>query len=84
MNVSKKRPAGILFYRTTPLNNVEILLQHRQYKKKGTYYYWYEDLGGKMDKCDKTIYDTAIREASEESNCAFVISKIPIDILKLL
>ena len=28
----------------------------------------YEDIGGRVDKQDKTIYDTVLREANEETN----------------
>jgi 8-oxo-dGTP pyrophosphatase MutT (NUDIX family) len=53
------KAGGILLYRKTE-NNIHLLL----IKSRGKY----EDIGGRVDKHDKTIYDTVVREAIEETN----------------
>lgn len=58
------KAAGILFYRVLEDNAVELLL--RNSKEKG-----FADLGGKIEDCDRDIYDIAAREAWEESNKVF-------------
>jgi hypothetical protein len=60
--------AGIIFYRIGG-EKLEFLIQHKQ-DKKGRW--WYEDLGGKIDPIDDDVFDIASREASEESNAAFI------------
>lgn len=60
--------AGIIFYRYVN-NDIEFLLQERYDKKKKNL--WLEDLGGKSEPSDNSIYDVAAREAAEESNGAF-------------
>jgi hypothetical protein len=68
MNV-KINPAGVLFYRRNQdTNKKEFLLQKRIYKKK----IYLEDLGGKQESYDNSVYDVASREAAEESNGAFL------------
>ena len=67
------KSAGIIFYRYNPHNNnIEFLLQKRQHKNNKIYY---EDLGGKKDPIDRNLEETAAREASEESNAAFLMVK---------
>lgn len=52
---------GVLFYRIKPITNeLEFLMM----KNRGRY----EDLGGRVDCKDKTIFDTIAREVEEESN----------------
>lgn len=60
------RACGILFYKKTEENKYEFLMIHNFVRK------CYEDFGGKIDrKIDSTIYETAAREAEEESNGIF-------------
>jgi hypothetical protein len=57
------RAGGILFYRFTNKGQVEVLLSNKNNR--------YEDLGGKTDSIDKTIFDTISREVQEETNGLF-------------
>jgi len=60
-DISKPITAGgLLLYKIDKLGNLKLLL----IKKKGMY----EDIGGKIDLGDKTIYDTVAREVGEETN----------------
>lgn len=60
--------AGIIFYRSRKNGNgIELLFQ-----RKADRHAWYEDLGGKAGPEDPTIEHVAAREASEESNGAFI------------
>ena len=59
--VNTIRAAGVMFFR---YNNVAEQLEFLMIKCKDKY----EDFGGKTSERDKTIYDTVIREAFEESN----------------
>lgn len=66
--------AGCIFYRHTN-NGVELLIQYKQPHNKHKFntvndniQYVLEDLGGKSDKLDQSIQDTAARESAEESN----------------
>lgn len=61
------KAAGILFYRMLEDSTVELLL--RNSKGKG-----FADLGGKIEDCDRDIYDIAAREAWEESNKVFDVN----------
>lgn len=51
--------AGVLLYKIKK-NVVSILLSHNRNQ--------YEDLGGRVDFDDETIFDTVVREAYEETN----------------
>uniref|UniRef100_A0A6C0BDR4 Nudix hydrolase domain-containing protein n=1 Tax=viral metagenome TaxID=1070528 RepID=A0A6C0BDR4_9ZZZZ len=51
---------GLILYKKDKSGNLKLLL----IKKKGMY----EDIGGKIDLGDKTIYDTVAREVEEETN----------------
>ena len=59
MNNNIVKAGGILLYRKTE-DDIYLLL----IKSRGKY----EDIGGRVDKQDKTIYDTVMREANEETN----------------
>lgn len=63
------KAAGILFYRVLEDNTVQLLL--RNSKGKG-----FADLGGKIEDCDRDIYDIAAREAWEESNKVFDVNEL--------
>lgn len=58
-------------------NNTNFLLQkytdEEYLKNHGDYVY--ADFGGKTDNCDNDVYETVIRETSEESNGKLKISK---------
>jgi hypothetical protein len=61
------RAGGILFYRyvkhqdtTSSTSTIEVLLSLKQNR--------YEDIGGKTDPVDQSIYDTISREVHEETN----------------
>ncbi len=58
-------------------NDTKFLLQkytdEEYIKNHGCYVY--ADFGGKTDNCDNDVYETVIREASEESNGKLKISK---------
>jgi hypothetical protein len=58
--------AGIIFYRKSLTGDLEFLLQERYDRKKK--HLWLEDLGGKSEPNDNSIYEVAAREAAEESN----------------
>ena len=61
LNNDEIRAGGVLLYRVNEQNKqIEFLLA-----KNGNRY---EDLGGKIDKCDADIYETIAREVKEESN----------------
>lgn len=66
------KAAGIIFYRIDKFGNFEFLLQTKHYKNK----IYIEDLGGKKEKIDNSIFETAAREAAEESNAEFIQSNI--------
>ena len=57
------RAGGILFYRFTNKGQIEVLLSNKNNR--------YEDIGGKTDSIDKTIFDTISREVHEETNGLF-------------
>jgi hypothetical protein len=59
------RAGGILFYKIDN-NKVKLLLQY--IKNKNNIKSFYEDIGGKTDYGDETIYETIYRELVEETN----------------
>lgn len=60
-DISKNITAGgLILYKKDKSGNLKLLL----IKKKGMY----EDIGGKIDLEDETIYDTVAREVEEETN----------------
>ena len=63
------KAAGILFYQVLEDGTVQLLL--RNSKEKG-----FADLGGKIEDCDRDIYDIAAREAWEESNKVFDVDEL--------
>lgn len=54
------RAAGLILYRYSP-SGLEFLLQRRPHTGE------WEDLGGKVEEQDKTVFHTIAREATEES-----------------
>lgn len=58
------KAGGIIFYRVNR-KNIEFFLIKTEWRKQ------YEDFGGKTDIKDKDIWETACREADEESNGIF-------------
>ncbi len=65
------RAGGIIFYKIEPLTKqIKMLMQYTERidnitnKKRNVY----EDIGGKTDEDDKSIYDTIMREVIEETN----------------
>lgn len=56
------RAAGILIYRRNMDTSIEFLMINNPFDK------YYEDFGGKTDKSDEYIIDTAARETREETN----------------
>ncbi len=66
------KAAGILFYYETEdefqKKHYKFLVLERLSKNKRL---TWEDFGGKVEKTDRTVYDTAIRETLEESNNYF-------------
>jgi hypothetical protein len=60
--------AGVIFYKTEN-NKVYFLLEYVLDKNM------YEDIGGKVDLCDDTIYDTVIREVHEETNEKILLTR---------
>lgn len=65
------RACGILFYKKSLNNTYEFLVIYNYARKN------YEDFGGKIDRrIDNSIYETAAREAEEESNGIFKKSEI--------
>jgi hypothetical protein len=63
---------GALLYKYKN-NSLYLLMGHPKIEK------YYEDIGGKVDKCDDTIYDTIIRETSEETNNVINLTKKQLD-----
>ena len=59
--------AGVLFYTYDSNKEFRILIQRRENR--------IEDLGGKVDRKDIDIYDTAIREVYEETNKKISLSR---------
>lgn len=54
------RAGGVLFYRDSNVEREVLLIKNATGR--------YEDLGGKTDAVDRTIYDTIARETWEETN----------------
>ncbi len=64
---------GCTFYRFDKNNGkMYILLQHTYKDKKRSYY---EDIGGRMEPHDLSIYHTITREINEETNGQFAVLK---------
>lgn len=63
--------AGVLLYRYDD-NKLKVLTINKKDRKKQDIV---EDLGGKIEQTDDTLYDTIIREAYEESNGLIKINK---------
>jgi hypothetical protein len=61
-NTKPIRAGGVILYKRTNNNNIEILL----IKKLIGNIYQYEDIGGKTDSLDSNILDTISREAEEK------------------
>jgi hypothetical protein len=64
-NNNEIKAAGILFYR---ISKKKRKLQFLMIKDNNN---TYSDFGGKTDKCDKNMKETALRETLEESNHIF-------------
>ncbi len=65
------RAGGIIFYKIDPLTKqIKMLMQYTSRIDKNTNKKRnvYEDIGGKTDENDKSIYDTITREIIEETN----------------
>jgi len=63
-NTKPIRAGGVILYKRTNNNNIEILL----IKKIIGNISQYEDIGGKTDSLDSNILDTISRETEEETN----------------
>lgn len=59
---------GVLFYRKGISGDIELLLVHSRGQL--------EDLGGRVDEDDESIYDAVSREVKEESNKMFSKHKV--------
>lgn len=72
MSAPAKKP--VLFFGKKPVKACGIILVHHSeepyflLQKRGKYY---EDFGGRIEPTDRTVFDTMIREAQEESNYRF-------------
>lgn len=60
--------AGIIPY--TEIEGVRYFMMQYNYSK-----HWYEDFGGKVDKFDSDIFETAVRETVEETNASVFTGK---------
>lgn len=63
-NTKPIRAGGVILYKRTNNNNIEILL----IKKLISNIYQYEDICEKTDSLDSNILDTISREAEEKTN----------------
>ena len=63
-NTKPIRAGGVILYKRTNNNNIEVLL----IKKIIDNTCRYEDIGGKTDSSDINIFDTISRETEEETN----------------
>ena len=63
-NTKPIRAGGVILYKRTNNNNIEILLIKKIIGNVSRY----EDIGGKTDSMDTNILDTISREADEETN----------------
>ena len=70
--IAKCKSAGIIPY--TFLDGKLLFLLQKQITRGKTKNYGWNDFGGKKNNLNESLYETACREFSEETNCLFYLN----------